>query len=143
MERKRVRIGVKEGQGPPPGYQWNAWKIDLADDEAADLLDAEQYEHMAGLVQELARQDDPTHSPTVSVRKMTPEQFYEIRDKGGVLNRLNVRLFFGVDKGERAIVVLGCMIASLTSHMQQHRSYATTRSAIIGHVVFTVNCPMR
>lgn len=58
-------------------------------------------------MQELARQEDPTHSVVVSVRDMRPEEFYELRDKGGVLGSLNVRIFYGVDKHQRAIVALG------------------------------------
>ena len=71
------------------------------------MLTAEQYHHIALQVQELALEDDPTHSVVVSVRDMRPEGFYELRDKGGILGKLNVRVFFGVDKASRAIVVLG------------------------------------
>jgi hypothetical protein len=56
-------------------------------------------------VQELARQDDPTHCETISLDAV--EDFHELRDWGGVLGGLNVRLFFGVDKSNRAIVVIG------------------------------------
>lgn len=37
------------------------------------------------------------------------EFFYEIRDKGGVLRKLNVRVFFFVRKETRTIVVLGAI----------------------------------
>ncbi len=107
MTRKDVKVGVREGQGPPPGYQWSVWILDLAFDEVMHFLEERQYQHMALQVQELAGQADPTHSSTVSVRKLTGESFWEIRDKGGVLGGVNVRVFFGVDKRHRAIVVLG------------------------------------
>ena len=66
-----------------------------------------QYEHLAMQFKELASQDDPTHSVSASVRSMSPETYYELRDKYGVLGKINVRVFFGVDKGNRAIIVLG------------------------------------
>jgi hypothetical protein len=105
--KKPVKIGVRIGGGPPPGYAWNADIIDRAYDEAMKFLDAEQYDHMAGQVRELALQDDPTHSQTVDVRPI--EDFHEIRDKGGILKSLNVRVFFFARKETRTIVVLGAV----------------------------------
>lgn len=105
--RKAVKTGVKAGGGPPPGYRWNIVIFDQAHDEAREFLDADQYEHMARQVRELAGQEDPTHSLTVDVRPV--EDFHEIRDKGGILRRLNVRVFFFVHKPSRRIVVLGAI----------------------------------
>lgn len=104
-ERKSVKVGVHQGGGPPPGYEWSVWVLDIAHPEAMDVLNPEQYAHVAEQFKELARHDDPTHSEVVDVRPI--EEYYELRDKGGVLARLNVRVFFWVDKGKRAIVVLG------------------------------------
>jgi hypothetical protein len=104
-ERKEVKVGVREGAGPPPGYQWNVDILDQAYEEAMALLNEDQYDHMARQVKELARQEDPTHSAMVDVRPI--EQFYEIRDKGGILGKLNVRVFFFVHKRSRAVVILG------------------------------------
>ena len=107
MDVKPIRVGIWEGAGPPPGYRWSVWILSLAFDEAMSFLTPVQYEHLAMQFRELASQDDPTHSVSVSVRSMTPETYYELRDKGGVLGNINVRVFFGVDKDSRAIVVLG------------------------------------
>ena len=107
MAKKRLKVGVQKGHGRPPGYSWNVSILDLAFREAVDVLTPVQYAHMRLQVQELARQRDPTHSKTISVEKMTPEDYYELRDSGGVLSGLNVRLFFGIDKDSRAIVVIG------------------------------------
>ena len=73
--------------------------------EAMDLLTPLQHKHMALQVKELAMQGDPTRSETVSLDRI--EDFYEIRDKGGPLGGLNVRLFFGVDDERRTLVILG------------------------------------
>ncbi len=59
--------------------------------------------------QELARQADVTHSTILSVRKMTGNDYYELREKGGVLGRINVRVFFGVDPDSRSLVILGAI----------------------------------
>ncbi len=107
MDPKSISIGVTEGAGPPPHYQWSVWILNVAFDEAMGFLSPVQYEHMAIQFRELALQEDPTHSDTISVRSMSPEDYDELRDKGGVLGKINTRVFFGVDKGSRAIVVLG------------------------------------
>lgn len=75
--------------------------------EAKEFLNDDQYAHLALQVKELARQDDPTHSQTVDVRAI--EDFHEIRDKGGILNRLNVRIYYFVHHPGRAIVILGAL----------------------------------
>jgi hypothetical protein len=58
-------------------------------------------------LRDLAKHRDPTHSESLSLDKI--EDFFELREKGGVLGRLNVRVFFGVDKDNRAIVILGVL----------------------------------
>lgn len=106
-EKKSVKVGVNVGAGPPPGYKWNVRLLDLAFEEAKGFLDDEQYDHLADQVKELAAQDDPTHSDTVDVRSI--EDFHEIRDKGGVLGKINARVFFFVHDASRTIVILGAI----------------------------------
>ncbi|HQU44117.1 MAG TPA: hypothetical protein PK867_14955 [Pirellulales bacterium] len=105
MPKKEVKVGVRRGQGPPPGYRWGVLLLDRAFREAIAFLSEGQYQHLAMQVKELAREDDPTHSVTSDVRPV--ENFYEIRDKGGILGNLNVRIFFTLDKTESALVILG------------------------------------
>ncbi len=102
---RAVKVGVHEGGGPPPGYLWSVAILDQAFGEARCLLDDDQYAHLARQVKELACNQDPTHSATVDVRSI--ESFYELREKGGILKRLNMRVFFFVDKPRRTIVILG------------------------------------
>lgn len=103
--RKPIKIGVHRGGGPPPGYRWSVEILDVSTDEAMKFLNGEQYAHLSQQVRALAQQDDPTHSEAIDVRPI--EDYYEIRDKGGILCRLNVRVFFCVEKSRRTIVVLG------------------------------------
>jgi hypothetical protein len=77
----------------------------LALDEAEECLSAAGYKHLELQVKELAREAEPTACETVDVRAI--EDFYEIRDKGGVLGKANIRVFFGVDHKRRALIVLG------------------------------------
>jgi len=105
VAKKQIKIGVLYGRGPTPGYEWNVAILDMAFSEVLRFLTPGQYGHMAMQVKELARERDPTHSQTVSVRSI--EDYHELRDKGGILGKKNVRIFFGMDKAKQAIVILG------------------------------------
>src|SRR5262245_56583970 len=99
QRRKEVKVGVKEGGGPPPGYSWNVDVLDRAYGDAMSFLDEDQYAHLKRQVQELAQEDEPTRSDTVDVRPI--EDFFEIRDKGGILKKINARVFFCLCRSSR------------------------------------------
>jgi len=101
-----VLVGVHRGDGDPP-YRWNVVILDLAYQDAMSFLDESQYRHIAEQVQELARELTPTHSQTQRVEKV--DDFYELKDKGGPLGNINVRVFFILDKPRVAIAVLGAI----------------------------------
>jgi hypothetical protein len=105
---KEVKVGVHLGSGAPP-FVWNVVLLEMAIAEAHKFLDEGQYHHAAGLVMELARESDPSHSVTQDVDAV--EDFFELRDKGGPLGNINLRVFFFIDKrqSQRAIVVLGAI----------------------------------
>jgi len=102
---KRLKVGVRAGAGPAPGYAWNVLVADLAYQDAMQFLEEHHYAHLAEQVRELARENDPTHSQFLDVRAI--EDFYELREKHGPLGNMNVRVFFCLDKDQRAIVILG------------------------------------
>lgn len=104
--KKQLKVGVNQGDGEPP-FRWNVVLLDLAMKEGSSFLDDAQYHHVAEQVQELARETDPTHSATQRVAGV--EDFFELKDKGGPLGRINVRVFFFLDKRFTAIVVLGAI----------------------------------
>jgi hypothetical protein len=111
---KGLKIGVRVGAGPEPGYEWNVWILDLAYKEAMKFLDEDQYAHLSQQMRELARDQDPTHSAILSVDAV--RDFFELREKGGPLGKINVRVFFFPDTREQkpgpanhAIVVLGAI----------------------------------
>lgn len=107
MARKELKVGLMVGGGPPPGYQWNVLVLDIAFREATKQFNAEQYAHIVMQVQELAREPQPSHSQTASIDRV--EDFYELRDCGGVLGSKNARAFFGIDDDRRALVFVGAI----------------------------------
>lgn len=105
-ERKQLKVVVRIGKGVPPGYKWNVGVLELAYREALSILNRGQYRHMALQVRELALQDEVSLSDTIDIQPIG-EEIFEIRDYGGVLGGLNIRLFFGVDHPRRCLIVLG------------------------------------
>lgn len=105
MAKKQLLVGVHEGAGQSPGYEWSVWFLSSARSDANGILTDPQYQHVVMQFQELAREADPTHSETCSVKAI--DSYYEFRDKGGVLGKINLRVFFSVEKEHKSIVVLG------------------------------------
>jgi hypothetical protein len=107
MTKKQLLVGVHEGAGQPPGYEWSVLFLSVARADANRFLTEPQYQHVVMQFQELAREVDPTHSKTCSVKAI--DTYYEFRDKGGILGKINIRVFFSVEKEQKAIVVLGAV----------------------------------
>ena len=106
-EPQGVKVGVKEGAGHPPGFLWNVDILDGVHGEAMSFLDEDQYSHLACQFRELAREEEPTRSRTIDIRPL--ESFYELRDKGGLLKKINARVFFCICHSTRTIAVLGAI----------------------------------
>lgn len=104
---KAVKTGLRAGGGPPPGYHWSVHYLSAARNEAHGFLTDVQYAHVIDLFKALASEPDPTHPVTVTVE--TIENYYELKDKGGVLGKINLRVYFTVFEKERAIVVLAAI----------------------------------
>jgi hypothetical protein len=102
---KQVKVGVTQGGGPPPGYRWGVDILAEGYQEVMKFVNENQYCHLALQFKELAREADPSHPLTADVDAI--EDFFELRDKGGILGGLNVRIFFLLDKEKSRIVVLG------------------------------------
>jgi hypothetical protein len=105
VEKKQIKVGVRQGDGLAPGYVWNVGILDCAFDEVRGFLTEAEYDHIAMQVKELARENNPSHSQTASIDQIA--DYLELRDKGGILGNKNVRVFFGLDKPKQAIIVLG------------------------------------
>jgi hypothetical protein len=92
---------------PPSGDPaiWALAYVDIADSDGRGFLDADQYAHAVELFDELASETDPRRPRKLSVKKI--DQFFELRDKGGILGKINLRVFFAVLDASKTILVLG------------------------------------
>lgn len=66
-----------------PRRQWTPGHIRASAKEAKKFLNGVQYDHAVQLMLTLCEEDDPTHPVLSDVDAV--EDFYELRDKGGVL----------------------------------------------------------
>lgn len=103
--RKPIKVGVQLGDGPVPGYRWNGLILDKAYSECRTLLNDMQADHFALQFRELALLDDPAASQEHDIKAI--ENFYELRDQGGVLYPLSIRVLFYIWDYCRAICVIG------------------------------------
>jgi hypothetical protein len=103
---KDVKLGVVAGDNRTVvQYRWSVLILDRAFNEAMKILTPEQYAYAAEQVKALATEPDPTHSNLCSVDAI--EDFHELREKHGVLGKINLRIFFFLDRTRNAIVILG------------------------------------
>ena len=86
--------------------KWELGYLEVTVKEGKKLLTEAQYAHVVQLFEELAYESDPTKSKTQDVRNI--QEFYELRDKGGVLGNINLRVYFSIltEKKRNMILVL-------------------------------------
>lgn len=91
--------GVREDAPWTPAY------LEQSATDARRFLNECQYQHAVQLVLSLCEEDNPSHPSFVNVDAV--DEFHELRDKHGVLGKINLRIFFWICKPHRLIVVLG------------------------------------
>lgn len=71
------------------------------------FLSEAQYGHVIDLMQALAAEPDPRRPKSLTVARI--DDFYELKDKGGILGKINLRVFFIVEERDRVVLVLGAI----------------------------------
>ena len=90
-EKQTVRIwGNKGVDGNPP--LWHVLYHNSAHKEARKVLDDAQYLHVKHQIKELACSKEPVKCLTCDVRSI--DSYFELRDKGAVLGKINLRVYF-------------------------------------------------
>lgn len=102
-DKATARTWQKKGQGDP-ALLWNIKFWPPAASETG-FLNCAQYWHVADQLKDLARCQEPTRCPTVDIAPI--DEFWELKDKHGVLGKINLRVFLITDPDDRSIVVLG------------------------------------
>ncbi|MCC7291232.1 MAG: hypothetical protein IT449_04115 [Phycisphaerales bacterium] len=92
------------GQAGGSQRVWSLAYLDVTATEGRKLLTEDQYAHLVQQFEALSCEEDPRRSRTQDIRQI--EDFWELREKGGLLGRMNVRVYFTVLESERLILVL-------------------------------------
>ena len=100
--KAKTRTPRSADSGGPP--KWMLGYLEEAEREARKFLTDDQYAHVVQLFDELAYEPDPAQSKTQRVEKI--DDFYELKDKGGVLGKINVRVYFALFDERRLIFIL-------------------------------------
>lgn len=85
--------------------KWTPAYLTAAETDARKFLNDLQYEHAVQQILSLCEEDDPSHPVLSDVRAV--DEFFELRDKYGVLGKINLRVFFALFREQRTLVVLG------------------------------------
>lgn len=101
MEIRQARTKEAEGSA-----QWALNYLDVAAKEGHKILNDDQYEHVRQQFLLLAEEKNPHSVKFVDVLPI--EDYFELRDKGGILGKINIRVYFAIVDEARTIVVLGC-----------------------------------
>jgi hypothetical protein len=98
--------------------KWELGYLEAAEKDARGFLTDEQYAHVVQLFDDLAYESEPAKSQTQDVHRV--HEFYELRDKGGVLGKINVRVYFAVIDERKLILALATYKKEDEGQMPQH-----------------------
>lgn len=85
---------------------WGLAYTDVSAKEAHKILTVDQYAHVVQQFELLASEVTPRLNSIVDVRAI--ESFFELREKGGILGKINFRAYYAVLDDKHLVVVLGC-----------------------------------
>lgn len=101
MAVRSRKAKAADGQGI-----WRKMYLDLAAGEGRKILTEAQYVHVLEQIDDLATEKDPAMSHRHDVRPI--EGYYELRMKGGILGKINLRVYFALVTGKVVLLVLAC-----------------------------------
>jgi hypothetical protein len=79
----------------------------VASEEARKFLSKVQYAHLVDIVKRLDRFGLPSGTEDLRIERV--EDFYELKEKGGIFGRINVRVYFAFFPEKRRVCVLGAI----------------------------------
>ena len=83
---------------------WDVHVLKAARLEGRKILTDVQYDHVVEVLKRLTDWEDKAEISDLRIEKI--ESFYELKDKGGVLGRLNLRVYFAALPENKDIIVL-------------------------------------
>ena len=88
---------------PEKSNKWVVVVLEAAKREGHKILNDVQYEHVRQIVRRLEDYGNREELADLDIRSIST--FWELREKGGLLGKINLRVYFGVLPEERELVV--------------------------------------
>lgn len=113
-----IRTRIARLESAESTSAWRLGYVDAAERDARKFLNDEQYAHAVQLFDDLAMETNPRHSTTQDIRPI--ENFFELRDKGGILGKINLRVYFAVFDNTHLILAVGAYKKEDDGQTPQH-----------------------
>jgi hypothetical protein len=99
--------------------KWKVLALKKAREDAKDFLNDTQYAHVVELVRRLKDWQDRKQLTDLRIQKIRND-LWELKDKGGVLGKINVRVFFAPLSERKEIIVLGAFKKEMEDQTPGH-----------------------
>lgn len=93
MTRKRRTDVGHEASNASGKHEWVVVALNVAKAEGRKILSKPQYEHIKEILERLVDFGDKEELSDLSIEPIG--SFWELREKGGILGRINLRIYFG------------------------------------------------
>jgi hypothetical protein len=101
VKKPRMKTGqVSDGGGRKA---WLVVALDVAKAEGRKILNETQYEHITDVLRRLVDFGDKDELSDLSIEPIG--SFWELKEKGGILGRINLRVYFGTLPDDMELVI--------------------------------------
>jgi hypothetical protein len=94
---------VERPSGGLSPSKWTVVVLEVARKEGHKILSTLQYDHMVEVLKRLEDFGNPEETADLDIEPIS--SFYELKEKGGLLGRINLRVYFGVIPKRRELVI--------------------------------------
>jgi hypothetical protein len=94
---------VDDGAAQESDEPWDVVILEAAIKEGRKILSQTQYEHIVSILKRLVDFGNDEELSDLKIEQIS--SFWELKEKGGILGKINLRIFFGTIPEERELVV--------------------------------------
>lgn len=105
IRQRSARVDIETAATATAEPLWRLGYLDVAAKDAKKFLTEDQYAHAVQLFDVLAADVNPRTSQALEIESI--EDLFELKDKGGILGKINLRVYFAVIDERHLILALG------------------------------------
>jgi hypothetical protein len=99
---RKIQKGVRITKGWP--RKWKVVVLEVAKNEGKRILDTCQYQHIVEVIKRLKDFGNYEELSDLDIEPIS--DFWELREKGGPLRKINLRVYFAILKDDKILVIL-------------------------------------